>query len=72
MLEKKVPNEELHSVYSSINTTSGNKSTRLIRILTWQKVQQRRRKAKAHIFKTAIETYNTGPRKELFNTGSRR
>jgi hypothetical protein len=41
--KKKLPNEGLHSVYSSINTTSANKSRRLIGILTWQEVQQKGR-----------------------------
>ena len=62
--KKKVPNEKLHSVYSSIKKV--NKNTDVAEI------QQRRGKTKVHIFKTAIETYNTGPQKELFNAGSRR
>jgi len=50
VLEKKLPNEQLHSVYSSINTTSENKSRRLIRMLTWQEVKQKNKKNRGSNF----------------------
>jgi hypothetical protein len=65
VLGKKLHNEEFRSVYYSLNTTGVNKSIRLIGTLALQKVQLRKRRAKAQIFRTGNETYNIGLRNVL-------
>jgi hypothetical protein len=70
VLEKKLHNEEFHSVYSSLNTTGVNKSITLIGTLAWQKVLLRKGRTKAQMFRTGNETYNIGLRKVLLTSAT--